>query len=218
MKITRLVKATALVVALCVTPAHAGFIIFDSLNLQHEAGNLLDANTYAAQAFNSGTYTVLQAVRLNVYYDEQEGAPGNFDVVLRAATGQDGRPGSVVATLATGLPNPSSTDLNNIVSILGLNVSMSPNTTYYVAVQPNSGAFRWGYTSSENGVGLPSGWSYSQDAGTTWTAPDQEDPQRMMIEAVPEPSTWMAGSVALIAFLSMAIQRRRERCNPERSL
>lgn len=193
MKTTVLLRATALAAALCANPLPAGIVISDNLNQPFAAGALLSPSTWAAQAFFSGPYTALEAVHLNLY-NGTEG--GQFSVQLWDSTGAGGRPGSLVTILASGLSSPTTTDTDNVVSITGLNVPMVKLTSYYVVVRPTSGQLRWGYTSSESGTGFPSEFSFTQNSGGSWSPPSFDDPQRMMVEAVPEASTWMAGAFA----------------------
>jgi hypothetical protein len=114
-----------------------------------------------------------------------------------------------VYTLASGLANPTTTDTDNVVSITGLNVPITKMTTYYIVVRPGAGStLQWGYTSSESGEGFPSAFSYTGNSGGSWTAPSFDDPQRMMVEAVPEASTWIAGAFAGLALIGGALRRK----------
>jgi len=204
MKTAALLKAGFLAVAVSISPVQAGIVISDNLNQPHSAGATLSATTWAGQAFFSGAYTALEAVHLNLY----GGTAGEFSVQLWNAEGAGGRPGSVVATVASGLSNPTTLDVNNVVSITGLNVPMVKLTTYYIVVRPTSGIVRWGYTDSQSGVGFPSAFSYTVNAGGSWSDPDYNDPQRMMVEAVPEASTWIAGAFAGMILLAGVARRK----------
>jgi len=77
-----------------------------------------------------------------------------------------------------------------------------------VVVRPTSGNLIWGYTDSESGQGFPSAFSYTVNAGGSWSDPDYNNPQRMMVEAVPEASTWIAGAFAGIVMLAGAARRK----------
>jgi len=204
MKTATHLLAGVVVAVLSLSPVRAGIVISDNLSQPHAAGVSLSASTWAAQAFFSGSYTALEAVHLNLY----GGTSGSFSVQLWDATGASGRPGSVVATLASGLSNPTTTDVDNVISITGLNVPMVKLTTYYVVVRPTSGNLKWGYTDSESGQGFPSAFSYTVNAGGSWSDPDYNNPQRMMVEAVPEASTWIAGAFAGIVMLAGAARRK----------
>ncbi len=204
MKTAALLKAALLTAALSVSPVRAGIVISDNLSQPHAAGITLSSSTWAGQAFFSGAYTALEAVHLNLY----GGTSGSFSVQLWNDEGVGGTPGSLVATLASGLANPTTLDVDNVVSITGLNVPMVKLTTYYIVVRPTSGQVKWGYTSSESGQGFPSAFSYTVNAGGSWSAPDYNDPQRMMVEAVPEASTWIAGAFAGMILLAGVARRK----------
>jgi len=183
----------------------AGIVIANNLDQPFAASALLSQSTWAGQAFFSGSYTALEAVHLNLY----GGNAGTFSIQLWDANGAGGRPGSVVATLASGLANPTTSDTDNVFSITGLNVPMVKLTTYYVVVRPDTDSnLRWGYTDSESGTGFPSEFSYTLNSGGSWSAPDLNNPQRMMIEAVPEASTWVAGAFAGLALLGGVARRK----------
>ena len=206
MKTRHSVLVGTLGLLLLAATARAGIVIANSLDQPFAASIGLSASTWAGQAFFSGSYTALEAVHLNLYGGSDN---GTFSVQLWDATGAGGTPGSVVATLASGLANPTTSDTENVVSITGLNVPMVKLTTYYVVVRPDAGStLRWGYTDSESGQGFPSGFTYTVNEGLSWSSPDLNDPQRMMVEAVPEASTWVAGAFAGLALLGGVARRK----------
>jgi hypothetical protein len=191
---------------LTASTARAGIVIADNLNQPYGGFAPLSASVWAAQAFNSGAYTALEAVHLNLFGGNNN---GTFSVQLWDNSGDQGRPGSVVATLASGLPVPRTSNTDNVVSITGLNVPITQLTTYYIVVRPGAGStLRWGSTSSESGQGFPSAFSHTVNSGGSWSAPSFDDPQRMMVEAVPEASTWIAGAFAGLALIGGALRRK----------
>jgi len=190
---------------LTASTARAGIVIANNLDQPFGGGAPLSESVWAAQAFNSGAYTALEAVHLNLF----GGNNGTFSVQLWNASGAGGRPGSLVYTLASGLANPTTSDTDNVVSITGLNVPITKLTTYYIVVRPAAGStLQWGYTLSESGQGFPSAFSYTGNSGGSWSAPNFDDPQRMMVEAVPEASTWIAGAFAGLALVGGALRRK----------
>jgi len=190
---------------LTASTARAGIVIANNLDQPYGGYAPLSESYWAAQAFFSGSYTALEAVHLNLFY----GNNGTFSVQLWDNSGAGGKPGSVVATLASGLANPTTSDTDNVVSITGLNVPINKMSTYYVVVRPGAGStLRWGYTLSESGLGFPSAFSYTVNSGGSWSAPSFDDPQRMMVEAVPEASTWIAGAFAGLALIGGALRRK----------
>lgn len=193
MKTTALLQATALATAFCATQLRAGIVISDNLNQPFAASAELNPTSYwAAQSFFTGSYGALAAVHLNIYSSTE----GQYNVELWNASGDGGRPGSSVAVLASGLSNPITDDTDNVVSITGLNVPVAKLRHYYIVVKPLSGSINWGYTDSTSGTGFPSRFSYYDVQSGNWSEPSLTDPQRMMVEAVPEASTWLAGAFA----------------------
>jgi hypothetical protein len=181
---------------LAVSPARAGIVVADSLSQPLGGGAPLSESVWAAQAFFSGPYTALEAVHLNLF----NGNNGTFSVQLWDNSGAGGRPGSPVATLASGLPNPTTTNPDNVLSITGLNLPMNEMTTFYVVVRPDAGStLQWGWTPSESGEGFPSAFSYTVNYGSSWSAPSMNDPQRLKVEVVPEPSVSTLGPFGFLA-------------------
>ena len=85
-------------------------------------------------------------------------------------------------------------------NITGLSRSLIPGATYFIVVRPVGGHIVWEYTDGHTipASGFTDVFTSSADNGSTWATPDSTNPQRMIIEAVPEPSTWVG-----IAFLGV---------------
>ncbi len=138
---------------------------------------------------------------------------GASQLFIYDAGGEGGRPGSSITgeTAVGSLPlNVVPTTTSN-VTFTGLNLSLSPSTSYFVVLKTPGlvgGSFRWDYTSSTGGLGFPSPFASSLDSGASWFTPSLTDPQQMQFVAVPEPATYALAFVAL-ACGGYAVVRRR---------
>ncbi|MCS7090995.1 MAG: choice-of-anchor R domain-containing protein [Verrucomicrobiota bacterium] len=202
MRTTHLALATASALALAASPARAA-VVFDTLSGHWESEATLSESLWVAQAFGSGLNNLLTGIKLNLY-----GGSGTFGVELWDIDSQN-KPGSLITTIGN-FSSPTTPSQNNVVNISGLNVSINPNSTYYVVVKATSagGSVNWGSTTSsdQNVSGSPM-YSVVYNGGS-WGDVDEENPQRMMVEAVPEASTWLAGAFAGLIILGGVARRK----------
>jgi hypothetical protein len=74
------------------------------------------------------------------------------------------------------------------------NVTLAPNSTYWLVLKATSGQFEWGWTedASGSGVGFTHTWGAGDDAGSSWFTTDIEPMQFSVAAspsaAVPEPA------------------------------
>lgn len=173
-----------------------GEVLLDTLGQDLWNADTVDSTTWLAQSFNSGGYTKLSDVTLNLY-DGTTG--GQFDLELYTSSGVGGPPGSFFASLGSSLSVPTTTDSENRfqVTLPESLVLPSAPADYYVVLKLTSGSVSWGYMGSVPTGEYAASYSYQYSGGNWTSEPDPESyPHRMFIEAVPEPSTW-----AGIAFL-----------------
>src|SRR5205823_9530935 len=76
-------------------------------------------------------------------------------------------PGTLVGTLTSPTSFTSSTSETTFTAS---GIPLAANTTYWVVLQVNSGAFNWAWTTDNtgSGVGYTHTWGESDDAGTSW--------------------------------------------------
>lgn len=97
------------------------------------------------------------------------------------------------------------------VTASGLNITLSPSTKYWFAVNSDSTYARWGaYNSgSSSATGFPTLWSFTNNSGTSWSGTDTTYTTVFSVSAVavPEPTTWAMGGIGLMTFGIIARQR-----------
>jgi hypothetical protein len=150
-----------------------------------------------AQAFQTTVSNTITGVTVNA-------SMIGLDSILAIYNDDSSKPGSLVYTIASGTnPLVVPTD-NNVFS--GLDVALMPWAKYWVVLSGSSAY--WGYN-------LPDypgeGPGYLADnalfSSGSW-APDDNEPYRLEIQAVPEPAGLVLASGPL-AFAAWSIARRR---------
>jgi hypothetical protein len=149
-----------------------------------------------AQAFQTTVSNTVTSVSVNL-------SMNGLDSILAIYNDDSNKPGSLVYTIASGTyPLGFPTD-NNVFS--GLDVALMPWAKYWVVLSGSSAY--WGYNLDSGGDGpgyLPDNTLFTSGS---W-APDDNEPYRMEIQAVPEPAGLLLASGPL-AFAAWAIARRR---------
>jgi hypothetical protein len=170
-----------------------------------------------AQSFNTdATHTLITQVEVPFCVAETGNNPtGTFEVQIWTASGTGGTPGAIVTDVTTnrsvtGLLCPPSGSSPAVV-FSGLAISLSASTQYYLVVSgvglgPTTGGY-WDYTQSESGIGFPSDYYGSSDAGANWGSFSDVDPRQMRVVANTPPcvstgstswdlaGTWTCGHV-----------------------
>ncbi len=135
------------------------------------------------------------------------GTTGSFSIQVWDATGTGGSPGAQVgASLYTGLAQNLSTNSANLLSVSGLNFTLTENRTYYIVTRGTSltnipdgeGGFFEGFLSWNNAATPTSPlYSYNTDSGA-WAGPYSYNGY-MSVSAVPEPSAWALAGLSVLA-------------------
>jgi len=203
----------------CSTP---GALLFDTLGQPSapEDAYPLDAVFWAGQEFNSGQADLLTSVSLNLFRYDDVQPDGTFFVRLYTQVPSTLEPGAFV-TLAErqsiaaldAIRHSRNEVHDSIFTLSGLQALLTPNTSYYLVVGGEAGAseFQWGYTTRDTGLGCPSLYVETWDAGRSWREPDYYYPQRMAITAitaVPEPAQTAGYAAALCAAVALLHARR----------
>jgi len=94
-------------------------------------------------------------------------------------------PGSLVGTLLA--PDGFSADLTQTI-FLASDITLAPNSTYWIVLSADSGEFDWAWTSDNtgNGIGFLHTWGQSDDGGATWFTFDTY-PTQFSVTATPIP-------------------------------
>jgi hypothetical protein len=189
----------------------AGAILFDNLSAGSPNGSYTVSNTqWVAQSFSTTNESfILSDIRLRLW--NQNGTNGNFEIQIWDALGTSGSPGSQVGTtIYTGLAQNLSSEYGGLLEASGLNVTLAPNTEYYLLAKgttladiPNfegasPGSLYWDATD------INASATYDT-IGSGWIGPLSQD-MYMEVTAVPEPTTY--GLV--LCTISLAALRRRK--------
>jgi len=184
----------------------------DNLIETRNGGVTIDASVPAvAQGFSTtATGYIINSISVKLKQDNAASPDGTLNFSIYSADGTGGTPNTLVSSISTVATSALPTSSASVYSLNSLNVTLSPNTSYYLVLTSTStlgNGAAWGYTNSTNGTGFPSNQSiYSS---SSWSAPSTSFPQMMQISAVPEPSTY-ALAVLSIGTLAFARKQRRK--------
>jgi hypothetical protein len=213
-------RALPLLVALTLpgAPARAEIILFDNLQAGSPNGSFGVSNSqWTAQSFATTTAGfVLSKVGVRLW--NVNGTGGNFEIQVWDALGANGRPGSQVgAAVYTGLAQDLGNAYGSLLSVSGLNVTLAPDTTYYLVAAgtdlavvpddffgPRPGQLYWDATNV-----LTSSASDTNDSGASWNGPFTQN-LYAKVTAIPEPSTCAMALTGLACSGHLA-RRCRER-------
>ena len=78
------------------------------------------------------------------------------------------QPGSLIATLNSPATYPAALA---DVTFTASNITLTPSTTYWIVLRPDSGEFNWAWTPMNTGfgVGYQNTWGVSDDTGAWWS-------------------------------------------------
>lgn len=210
MRLRSLAAAAAMMVLNTATTSAVD--IANNLSETRNGGVTIDASVPSvAQGFTtSAAGYIINNISVMLKQDNAASPDGTINFSIYTADGTGGAPNTLVSSISTVATTALPTSNASSYTLNSLNVTLSPNTTYYLVLTSTStlgNGAAWGYTNSTNGTGFPSNQSiYSSSA---WSAPSTSFPQLMQISAVPEPSTY-ALAVLSIGTLAFARNQRRK--------
>lgn len=214
--------ALPLLIALALSAVSArAEIIFNNLAAGSPNGSFMVSNSqWSAQSFSTtSSGFILSEVALQLW--NANGTSGNFELQVWDALGASGRPGAQVGSaIYTGLAENLGSEYGSLLTVSGLNVTLLPDTAYYLVAAgasladvPNRrgsdpGELYWDATDvftspvydTNNGGGDWNG-PYSQNLYLKVTAASA---------AVPEPGTWAAAAL-LVGGAAFARWRKRKK-------
>lgn len=211
----RRIGVFAVMAVFSVSPAIAGDLI-DNMNYATPNGND-DAysNSFSAMRFKTtATEYIVNQVQANLL-KKIDGTTGSFYFNIYEHDPINNKPSSLAfGQIYTGniadLPDGG---VRTPITASGLNVTLSPDTYYWLAVNSNQvQGFGWSaYNSgSPTALGFPSFWNFTSNAGASWGSSDSSYTTIFSVSAVPEPTTWAMGGIAMLTFGVIARKRRAQ--------
>ena len=205
--------------ALSAAPARAELILFDNLAAGSPNGSFGVSNSgWSAQSFSTtSSGFILSEVALRLW--NANGTSGNFELQVWNALGASGRPGAQVGSaIYTGLAQNLGSEYGGLLTVSGLNVTLAPDTAYYLVAaganladvpgpgRPIPGQLYWDATDV---VTFPA--YETSNSGGDWNGPQSQNLYLKVTAAsaaVPEPGTWAAAAL-LVGGAAFARWRKR---------
>ena len=191
-----------------------------SNNLSNASGGTETAS--GATYFTSSFGTDASAYTLNsvsLLLDNSAAGTAEVDIFSDATDyqGSSGlQPGTLIGTLSS--PTSYSSTLAP-ATFTASGISLAANSTYWVVLKANSGAFDWSYTNNDtgSGSGFQDTFGESDDAGATWTTYGSGPTQMSVLAtpaAVPEASTALSLGLPLsLLGLGVFFRMNKKRSN-----
>jgi hypothetical protein len=169
---------------------------------------------WSAQSFSTiSSGFILSEVALRLW--NFNGTSGNFELQVWDALGASGRPGAQVGSaIYTGLAQNLDSEYGSLLTVSGLNVTLVPDTTYYLVAAganladvpggfgPRPGSLYWDATDV-----LTSPAYDTSDSGVSWDGPFSQNLylEVSAVQPVPEPGS----NLALLALGAGGLTLRR---------
>lgn len=219
MKHCKLAFALLMVFAAVSERAALGLEVYDNIGQPVSNTSSFQIGNWPALSFmtTSNEY-VLDSVTIPIRQPVQ-GSDGQLWFELYDGSGPSGAPGSAIGSILGQVPiaNISKVGFENI-TFTGLNRTLSASTNYWVVLKSAGGVsqdpnkYEVGATTSSGGILTGSlGFSITSDSGATWTAPSTAVHiiGRVGAVAVPEPSTYVLGTIGVIVSGWIARSKRK---------
>jgi hypothetical protein len=220
MKRPKSILTVAIALALSAAPARAELIVFDNLSAGSPNGSFGVSNSgWIAQSFSTtSSGFILSEVALRLW--NMGGTSGNFELQVWNALGTAGAPGSQVGgAIYTGLAQ-SLGNTSSLLTVSGLNVTLVPDTAYYLVAAgasladfpgpfgPIPGQLEWDATDVVTFPAYDTG-----DSGGNWSGPFNQNLYMKVTAAsapIPEPGTWAAMAIFAGGAAYAGWRRRRQ--------
>jgi hypothetical protein len=220
---TSILTAT-IALALSAAPSRAELIVFDNLAAGSPNGSFGVSNSrWVTQSFSTtSSGFILSEVALRLW--NQNGTSGNFELQVWDALGASGRPGAQVGSaIYTGLAENLHSEYGSLLTVSGLNVTLVPDTAYYLVAAganladvpgpgsfgPRPGTLYWDATDVVTSPAYDTG-----DSGGNWRGPFSQNLYMKVTAAsapIPEPGTWAAMAIFAGGAAYAGWRRRRQR-------
>jgi hypothetical protein len=219
-------------IAVCVLaaapfPARGADIIVSNLNQTNDGNDTIQPYVpgvqpgfAAAQEFTTGLQSYVLSQILANLGGFDPGAKNDFTLTATLQSDNGGTPGSVLTTFtydinsipAAGFAHVAFNPINSVILTSGVN--------YWFVLSGSSsdgtGGVNWSFTNSTSveGPGTLPAFNTSNDNGATWNGPFSGQPYQIQVSGtlVPEPASWVPGSLGLAGmFLATRCSRSRRR-------
>lgn len=195
--------------------AHADTII-DNLPVANNYGpvgvagsNFLGYAETIGVGFTTTTDVTLTETQVLVNHPAISNSDGSFDELL--FTNNGGVPGTLVATLATGLIAPNTGNTAGLVDVTGLSVALTADTEYWFVLAPFDDSTDVGW--ADNGASvLPQAYTFASTPSSGWSSLNDVGPEQFALfsestAVTPEPSTFMLLGTGVLG-LAGAVRRK----------
>jgi hypothetical protein len=203
--------------ALSATSARAGVVL--SNDFEDPAGftlNITNTNSFAT-GFTTGanaSFLDLTGVRLSLKTSSTSSAPV-ISIFSNTVTGVGDVPGTLLATL-TG-PGPITNTLGAQDFLFTGNLSLSPNTNYWVVLSASdpTSRYQWEFANTTPAEQNSSGYAFIAGRrkinAAAWTDNATASLGMVEIQAVPEPSTLILAGIGMAGAVAVDSKRRQRR-------
>jgi hypothetical protein len=220
MKRPKSILTLAIALALSAAPARAE-LIFNNLAAGSPNGSFGVSNSgWVAQSFSTtSSGFILSEVALRLW--NVSGTSGNFELQVWDALGASGSPGAQVGlAIYTGLAQNLGSEYGSLLTVSGLNVTLVPDTAYYLVAagasladvpgpfRPIPGQLYWDATDVVTSPAYD-----TIDSGGDWRGPFSQNLYMKVTAAsaaVPEPGTWGAMAILTGGAAFAGWRRRRQ--------
>lgn len=188
-------------------PTLATASLFDNLGQDGDYAVGITNDHWAGQGFTTtATEVTLTEVEAALFSE----APTSGTFALEIWNIAAGLPGAKVADVFSG---DGSLLTGSTFAVTGLHLSLTPATDYFLVIKGVSldefSVVQWRYADATGGTGLPSPFVQTTDAGSTWSTPSQETPQKMRITATTEVPVPAVPALLAIGLTGLRLSRTR---------
>jgi hypothetical protein len=174
----------------------------------------------AAQEFTTGSQSYVLTQILANLGGFDPGAHNDFTLTATLQSDNAGTPGSVLTKFTYDINSIPSAGFAHVAFNPIASVILASGVNYWFVLSGSSsdgtGGVNWSFTNSTTvqGPGTLPAFNTSNDNGATWNGPFSGQPYQIQVSGVPEPASWVPGSLGLAGmFLATRCSRSRRRVN-----
>jgi hypothetical protein len=210
------------VCALAAAPfsARGADIIVSNLNQTNDGYDTIQLDFAAAQEFMTGSQSYVLTQILANLGGLDPGANNDFKLTATLQGDNGGNPGTVLTKFTYDISSIPSAGFAHVAFNPIASVILASGVNYWFVLSGSSsdgtGGVNWSFTNSTTveGPGTLLAFNTSNDNGATWNGPFSGQPYQIQVSGplVPEPASWIPGSLGLAGmFLAARCSRSRRR-------